>query len=590
MDSTQVLPTVVWIENAAGEEFTSLIGQDLDFSTDLIYDSPADPEPNASIEPELDQSTELDIELSTQPDVDQSTEPEIGLSTEPEISVLTEPEISVLTEPTLDNLSDPLSSSRGDSTSALYATSLLSRAQAASVGAIAKTGYNVIDALLSNYKWNGSTITYSFYDNQTSGTYTEPSFKVSEVTEAVKANVRYILETVIESVINVDFIEVADTSNNYGQLRYMFGPAGYAHAYFPDPNSDDVMGDVHLNEEDNKVASKSFEAGAGSYGFETLLHETLHTLGLKHPGNYDGDGQGVGPFLPYAQDNNSNTVMTYNSGGSSASTLMPYDIRALQSVYGARGLNAGNTVYTFQTVSGFSDGNRRWGSNNTPTKATIWDAGGLDTLDFSALADKNRGYLFDLQAGQMLTSMADYQSANYKPIDAGNSNTATQRTTASGTAIAYNVTIENVLASNSDDTVWGNTAANSVWGVKGNDWLMGDDSADQLLGGNGDDYLIGGSVRFNNRKMYTVVDNDNDQMTGGSGKDIFVVGFGAGVEQILDFQIGQDTIGLMDDIKFNQVRISGGQGNASISVGQDVLAVLRGVQAGQLSASDFTTV
>jgi hypothetical protein len=29
----------------------------------------------------------------------------------------------------------------------------------------------------------------------------------------------------------------------------------------------------------------------------SLIHETFHALGLKHPGNYNGSGSGEGPFL-----------------------------------------------------------------------------------------------------------------------------------------------------------------------------------------------------------------------------------------------------------------------------------------------------
>ncbi len=70
---------------------------------------------------------------------------------------------------------------------------------------------------------------------------------------------------------------------------------------------------------------------AGTYGYETLLHELGHMLGLKHP--FEDT-----PRLPSATDNTSFTLMSYTEKGGPYSTFSEYDIAALNWLYGGDGL------------------------------------------------------------------------------------------------------------------------------------------------------------------------------------------------------------------------------------------------------------
>ncbi len=45
------------------------------------------------------------------------------------------------------------------------------------------------------------------------------------------------------------------------------------------------------------------------------------------------------------------------------------------------------------------------------TKQTIWDAGGIDILDFSQLSFNSTGYHLDLNPGGMLASQKYYDTA-----------------------------------------------------------------------------------------------------------------------------------------------------------------------------------
>lgn len=70
---------------------------------------------------------------------------------------------------------------------------------------------------------------------------------------------------------------------------------------------------------------------SGSVGYEILLHEIGHALGLGHP--FDGAFP-----LPAEQDNTNNTVMSYTHAGGNKSTFQSYDLIALRWLYGEDGL------------------------------------------------------------------------------------------------------------------------------------------------------------------------------------------------------------------------------------------------------------
>jgi Ca2+-binding RTX toxin-like protein len=355
---------------------------------------------------------------------------------------------------------------------------------------VSSTGDPQIDAVLNGYKWGTKTITFSFYDDDIPNSY-YGNEQVSEVSEGIKTNVRTILKNLIEPFVNLKFVEVQDTQSAYGLIRYhLTSMTGYAYAYYPtstDYNQgsrNDIAGDVHLSTQNDKNDNfNGFQSGLGSHGFLTLIHETLHAIGLKHPGNYNGSGTGDAPFLPGNEDNLTNTVMSYNFAGAKPVTPMLYDIKALHHLYGAKAHNASETTYVFDHTYSFSDSQRSWGTASQQAKVLLWDSGGLDTLDFSKLALSSSGYRFDLREGGLLTSQSAYNSTSYQAR--GSSTGATHYTTTFGTVIAYNTVIENLVNSSSSDRIILNQSANTIRGYQagkkvGDDIIVNANSQDTL--------------------------------------------------------------------------------------------------------------
>src|SRR5262245_46500877 len=146
---------------------------------------------------------------------------------------------------------------------------------------------------------------------------------------------------------------------------------------------------------------------------------------------------------------------------------MLYDIAAVQAIYGADfTTRSGNTVYGFNSNTGLDvyDFTR-----NTNPILTIWDGGGIDTLDLSGFSGTQR---IDLNAGAY-SDVGGYMTNNL--------------------AIAFGVTIENAVGGAGNDTITGNDADNLLIGGGGDDILLGGNGNDVLRGGMGADVLNGGS-------------------------------------------------------------------------------------------------
>jgi len=338
-----------------------------------------------------------------------------------------------------------------------------------------------VAALMAGSKWTSvdagtsrTTVTYSFASPLTSqyayATTADFQATLASFSEADKQLTRELLGK-IESVCNVQFVEVADNATECGVLRYGYSQqpnamsfAGYA--FFP--SSVAMGGDIW-------IGAAQARPEWDFYRGDLILHETLHAMGLKHP--FDASGS----VLASSQNAIPNTVMSYSPiAGTTSGYMSRYptepmalDIAALQYLYGASDTNAGNTVYDLADSS-FQSGFR-----------TLWDAGGSDVFDASRI-----GHTVSLDLAGLSDLGVKVSATGY------GSPSGTLRTTYTDTlAVAGNALIENAVGSAYDDKLAGNTAGNQLLAGQGNDRLEGRGGNDLLDGGAGVDTAVFDGVR-----------------------------------------------------------------------------------------------
>jgi Ca2+-binding RTX toxin-like protein len=273
----------------------------------------------------------------------------------------------------------------------------------------------------------------------------------------------------------------------------------------------------------------AFDLSNGQRGFSTLLHEIGHTLGLSHPGFYNGTAPAPATGVRFAQDNLQNTIMSYfneganaNFRGISPSTPMVYDILAVQTIY-----QADTQTRKFDTVYGFGNDSGRGAfdfSSNRGSVFTIWDAGGTDTLNASAFTS---GARIDLTPGS-------YSDIGYSGGNAG-------MQMIGNVGIAFNCIIENAVGTSGSDSITGNAADNLLIGGKGGDTINGGSGNDTIYAGSETtlpnalvyDYLFGGD---GSDKLYGTKDTEFHGEAGGD--DVFLLGAMTSEEIINLFGLG----------------------------------------------------
>jgi uncharacterized protein YndB with AHSA1/START domain len=119
------------------------------------------------------------------------------------------------------------------------------------------------------------------------------------------------------------------------------------------------------------------------------------------------------------------------------------------------------------------------------------------------------------------------------------------------------------MPTSGDDTLLGTPCNDNIDGLEGNDILIGCNGNDTLSGGLG-----------------------HDSLQGDDGRDTFVLASGFGTDTIVDFDCGNDLIGLSSEISFADLSFSGN----NIILGTETIATLNGFDTANLTESNFVEV
>lgn len=370
----------------------------------------------------------------------------------------------------------------------------------------------VLEQLDSGSHWSGSTITYAF--PTTSSAFTASDGERQDfrpVPTGAQAELTMALVTWDELIPQ----NIVRTTSVGSQIEFGYTTTGidFAHAYFP------PFGSVWFN----ALEPDLVDPVVGGYGFLTAIHEIGHALGLDHMGDYNG----AGFWSPSSyQDSMVLSVMSYfgpryaaplyssevmqadwmarNGQTYSPQTPMVNDVSAIQAIYGvSTTTRTEDTTYGFHsTVAGVLAEVYDFTRNTSPI-LTLFDSGGIDTLDCSGWSSPSR---INLAPGA-------YSSAN----DMTNN-----------LAIAWSAVIENAVGGSGDDVIVGNLQANRLQGGGGADDLSGGAGNDTLVGGAGNDHLDGGEG------------NDTAVFTGAFGQ--YTVSISGEIVSIFSIAEGQDLL------------------------------------------------
>jgi serralysin len=406
----------------------------------------------------------------------------------------------------------------------------------------------------------GATVTYSFMDSlpsDYSGRSDGNGFQV--LNDTMKSATR----SAFEAWANVSNISFVETTGDDALIRIgansQAGSSGYA--YLPSNQTGaGINSDIFLNGD----AAYMLEPVAGTFGYETLLHEIGHALGLDHPHE--------GTVLSSSLDTNANTVMSYVTL-SNNTTPQALDIAAITYLYGT---SDGSAFSASNLQIGSSSADVLGGSSSTDY---IHGQGGADYIALGGGDDGSyAGSGNDTVLGGSGADLV-YGNLGLDLLSGGAGNDTLFGGQNEGTSAPFRSGADTLVGGDGLDVLYGNYGGDALLGGDSNDTLYGGQDDDTLSGGGGSDFLFGNL--------------GNDLLAGGSGSDVFVMGSGQGADTISDFDTAADYVRInsgangITSSADALALVSDVNGTAVLDLGGGNTVTFTGLSSSNMSVLDF---
>ncbi|PLS21644.1 M10 family metallopeptidase C-terminal domain-containing protein [Neptunicoccus cionae] len=473
-------------------------------------------------------------------------------------------------------------------------------------------------------RWNATEelgtpviVTYSFAEGDEIPSVRDSAYPVTRTfafTELQRQNFRDAAD-VYERAAGVVFVEV--DSGGMIDISNADGSAYGGWASYPSTSARYTSNGIFVIDSEGDYRE-------GTYGFQIMLHELGHAMGLKH--THDGS-----LILDPALDNQTQTVMTYNNASPYTSQLGVLDLEALEHLYGSA---VESSAWMFDHDA----------ASNTMTIAgsskadVLFGVGGSNVLIGGAKGDRLIGRnvedtLFGNQGNDTLSGGdgADTLSGNGgKDALYGGYHSDSVNGGRGADQLYGGAGLDVLEGAQGGDTLYGEDYNDSLFGGRGADILFGGDDQDTLYGeagkdrlygggsggdvlygGNGKDWLYSGAEEGGGgsyaRDYYGGNGNDRmfggdgydyfyggagkDTMTGGAGYDVFHFSEDAAKDRIKDFEDGIDRISLTEvSFDFSDLKFVSKADGASTLIkvnGYSASIFLNDVAADTLDAWDF---